>query len=318
VLERLVALRPNERNSGQIDELWNYYRFDSPDMAKAKQFSDILRRWRTSGMAGPAGTWAQVDSRLDLEVATDRWFGGDVKTAAQEVTRVSRIAQTHRDAQYKRQVVGASLALGRLAEAKALCDTVVDPIVRTECLLRVAYAGGNRELGRGLLSQLRSSGPSPGNAVMDLQMFARFGETTIPKRFFEGVLEPNTKGWLLLAEGHFAEAAKQLQAQSLTRFSYPFNRFPLAIALERLGKPEEAIAGLEEEDLPHRDLCLNWTWPQCRAKLAELYRKVGRIDDAVKVENQLRHYLSEADPDYPILAQLRAIEAAAPKIARAK
>jgi tetratricopeptide (TPR) repeat protein len=148
--------------------------------------------------------------------------------------------------------------------------------------------------------------------------FGKFGETTIPKSYENLAGDPNVPGWLLLASGRFAEAAKHFEAQIVTRHSFPLNRFPLAITLDRVGRLDEAIARLEEEEIPHNNVCSDSMWPLYRAKLAELYRKVGRIDDAVKVENQLRHYLSEADPDYPILAQLRAAEAATPRIARAK
>ena len=41
-----------------------------------------------------------------------------------------------------------------------------------------------------------------------------------------------------------------------------------------------------------------------RMKLAELYRKTGRVSQAEKVEDELRRYLSAADPDHPLLAQL--------------
>ncbi len=309
-LIRLAAIRPNNPNLNHLEALWDYYRFDRPDKIKARQFGDRLRRLRSSGSVPLRET--PLDARLEMEVWADRWFSGDVKGAAQEVTRLSTSAQTHADGPYKRAFVGAILALGKLGEAKALCDTVVEPIVRTECLLRVADAGGNRELGRELLSKLRRSGPSPGYESSDVSVFARFGETAIPGKFFENDIEPQAKGWLLLAAGRLVEAAKLLQEQPAT-LAFTANRLPLAIALERLGKREEAIAKLEEGASPRARYGFNSYWMAERAKLAELYRKVGRIDDAVKVENQLRHYLSEADADFPILMQLRAADTTARK-----
>jgi DNA-binding winged helix-turn-helix (wHTH) protein/tetratricopeptide (TPR) repeat protein len=314
-LIHMAEIRPNNPNLAHLVGLWDYYRFDSPDKTKAKQFSDRLRRLRALGSVPPTGSY---DARLDLELAEDRWFNGDVKAAAKEVTRLSTYAQSHGDGRYKGAVVGASLALGKLAEAKALCDKIAEPILRTEVLLRIAYAAGNRELGKKLLSTLRASGPSPGFGSADVITFARFGETSVPTTFFERGVDPEATAWQLFAAGRFAETVKLLQDNPPTRYSFSANRFALANALERLGKREEAIVRLEEENLPGNRYAFNWTWLEYRAKLAELYRKVGRINDAIKVENQLRHYLSEADPDYPILAQLRAVEAATPKIARAK
>ena len=48
-----------------------------------------------------------------------------------------------------------------------------------------------------------------------------------------------------------------------------------------------------------------WTWPQCRLRLARMLRKLGRAEQAVKVEAEIRHFLAAADPDHPVLARLR-------------
>jgi len=50
-----------------------------------------------------------------------------------------------------------------------------------------------------------------------------------------------------------------------------------------------------------------WPWPQCRMKLAELYRKDGQPEEAAKVEDEIRHYLSEADANHPVLSRLRGL-----------
>jgi tetratricopeptide (TPR) repeat protein len=209
-----------------------------------------------------------------------------------------------------------------VGDAREVCDSIAESIHVIGCLLQVAYVADNAELGKEQLSKLRSRGPAqPGTyGAPGLLIFARFGQTAIARQWFDldPRPDPSLKGWLLLTESRFAEASKHLEGIPVNRYGYLLYRFPLAIALERQGKFKEAIARLEEVDLPHTQLCFNAMWPKCRAKLAELYRKVGRIDDAVKVENQLRHYLSEADADFPILAQLRAAEAATRKIARAK
>jgi len=41
-------------------------------------------------------------------------------------------------------------------------------------------------------------------------------------------------------------------------------------------------------------------------KLAELYWKAGRRAEAAQVSKELLHYLCAADPDMPMLTQLRA------------
>ncbi len=44
---------------------------------------------------------------------------------------------------------------------------------------------------------------------------------------------------------------------------------------------------------------------------AELYRKVGREEEAQEIEGELLRLLAYADPDHPILFQLRATQALA-------
>jgi hypothetical protein len=43
-------------------------------------------------------------------------------------------------------------------------------------------------------------------------------------------------------------------------------------------------------------------------RLAQVYPKLGRVDDAQKIENELSKTLVYADPEHPILRQLRTIE----------
>lgn len=42
-----------------------------------------------------------------------------------------------------------------------------------------------------------------------------------------------------------------------------------------------------------------------RLKLADLYREMGRIPDAEKIETELRNQLAFGDPDNPILVELQ-------------
>jgi len=304
LLNRLTAIRPKANQYFfKLEDLWSYYRFDRVDKTKARQIGNLLRRAPRIGQ--PADD--DLDSRLDLGVSTEQWFTGDVTGAARELSRVSAAARTRGGDFYKRRIVLANLALGRLTQAKELCEFITEPRARIGCLLSVAYIGENPELGREQLSKLLRSGPSPLHAH-EVSMFARFGQTAAARQWcnLAPPIFPDVNDWLLLAEGRFAEAEKHLKTQTVYRYWYLLYGFPLAIALEKQGKLREAIDKLDEVDLPHGNLCFNAMWPQYRAKLAELYRKVGRIDDAVKVENQLRHYLSEADPDFPVLAQLRA------------
>ena len=45
-------------------------------------------------------------------------------------------------------------------------------------------------------------------------------------------------------------------------------------------------------------------WLRLQAQLAQLYSEMGRAEDALKIEDELRKRLAYADPDHPILRQL--------------
>ncbi len=45
-------------------------------------------------------------------------------------------------------------------------------------------------------------------------------------------------------------------------------------------------------------------WVRVQGQLAQLYREMGRDEDARKIEEKLRRSLALADPDHPILRQL--------------
>jgi hypothetical protein len=46
-------------------------------------------------------------------------------------------------------------------------------------------------------------------------------------------------------------------------------------------------------------------WLRTELQLADLYREMGRVPEAEKVENELRKMLIYADADHPILRELQ-------------
>jgi predicted Zn-dependent protease len=79
-----------------------------------------------------------------------------------------------------------------------------------------------------------------------------------------------------------------------------------ASALERAGKPQKAVAVLEQVTR------VRTTYPggaaigllRNQARLARLYRGLGRETEAAAIEARLRKLLIYADPEHPILKQL--------------
>lgn len=81
----------------------------------------------------------------------------------------------------------------------------------------------------------------------------------------------------------------------------------LSLALEQSGNLRNAAEALEQISngrIPH-PLEVGPDWLRNQARLAGLYRKIGRTGDARKIEDELRKRLAVADPEHPILQQLR-------------
>jgi Tfp pilus assembly protein PilF len=248
--------------------------------------------------------------RADLANASDRWSKGDVKGAAKEVARVSAQAMIQDEDSYALSVAFANLTLGRFAAATSLCGHVGDSRPRHECFLRIAYLSGNQDLFRELFSQIRSEPPPPPIFVPDVILAVRLGEIALAKEWVreDGLTRGDLDAEILLAEGHPEQALEKVDkspAEGEGSYPFYFSRLVWARALEQKGRIDEAIFRLEEDTRPSKaKLPIGWNWPECRVKLAELYRKAGRERDAVRTENEMRLYLSEADPGHPILVRL--------------
>jgi hypothetical protein len=86
----------------------------------------------------------------------------------------------------------------------------------------------------------------------------------------------------------------------------------LGNALSRAGDDKGAIQTLETctDQRPGFSMTsMAPFWMRARVRLADLYRKAERFDDAQRQEQEVRTLLSEADPDHPLLRHLEAIAA---------
>jgi DNA-binding winged helix-turn-helix (wHTH) protein/tetratricopeptide (TPR) repeat protein len=121
-----------------------------------------------------------------------------------------------------------------------------------------------------------------------------------------------SQGEMALAQGRTAQAillleqgVKSMQSAIDTIFLYPGSE-SLAAAYEREGDLSSALRVLEEaargDEISNPPRVF---WLRVKAQLARLYRKLGRVEDAQKVEAELLRLLAYADEDHPILRQLR-------------
>jgi hypothetical protein len=86
----------------------------------------------------------------------------------------------------------------------------------------------------------------------------------------------------------------------------------LALAYTKQGRLNSALSVLEqgsaEKTRVYRDTgMLGALWLRIEWQRARLYRKLGRQEEARKVEAELRKLLTLADADHPILVQLQKV-----------
>jgi tetratricopeptide (TPR) repeat protein len=315
--ERLVVLRPNDPNSfSPMGQLWQYYRKTQPDTGKARQYKELLLRLVQAGSV-PTIDASIFAANLELETATDRWWAGDVKGAGTEVARLSARAAGKNDV-YLMRLAQANEVLGRVRAARDVCGHLRDATYRNECLLRVAYVSDDRAMAEKLFNDLRIAFPDPAARDTDSWIAAWFDQTALARKWVDetplgGYRYPvrNVEALLHLKEGHPDRAilkVRELTLDSPFGHSYGrlWSRMVEAAALEQQGKAEAALTLLEKETKPaDADFHTGFPWPKARLQLADLYRKAGRAADAVRVEDEIRQFLSEADADHPVLARLR-------------
>ena len=111
----------------------------------------------------------------------------------------------------------------------------------------------------------------------------------------------------LLREATALPAAKHIGGQTLWAAS------TLATALDQVGNRSEAIKVLQDAVStrlsalgPAHDASGIVSWMQASAQLAQLYREDGQAERARPIEDDLLKFLALADPDYPLLRQIRA------------
>ncbi|HKD09999.1 MAG TPA: protein kinase [Bryobacteraceae bacterium] len=292
--ERIVAARPAAAGPWDL-ALWWYYKRDEPDEARS-------RHWKSALLRSPLSSNPWARSLIDTEPVADQWRNGDVKGAAELLARVSAQAESRGPDRYKFFLSSANLVLGRAEAARVLCDHVTNRATQSECFLRVAYVRGNRDLANAQLLDLRKTGPTSDGRASDIIIATWYGETALAQRWISEGLEFMRP----ILMGHPEKAMAPVPRADGPEYTYLWYRLAAANVLERRGKLAEAIEMIGPEISPNAvSLLEGWTWPQCRLKLAELYRKQGRRHEAAEVESEVRRYLSQADCELPAIALLR-------------
>ncbi len=313
LIARRAELRPHDFNSNV--KAW--YFFDNRrDSVQAQRYLERSRRLVTPELRSRF-----PEDTIDLEAAeaSQALRAGDVDQALRETDRLagtynSRSAETR--GALAAAVSDLYVTLGRLRSSKEWTNRFTDEGLRLVFLAALAEERGDRAAMREPLRQqiaLKVAlGPGTAGRLARAGMLAEARELI---GRFEKMQRPSAdiqyaKGELGLAQGN-AKAATPLLRKALSDyrdFGDPVAFMAaeaLSRALEQQGNLTEAIEALQSlEDQKRLEM-------RARFRLAKLYRKAGRGNEAQRIEADLLRRLAIADPDYPILVALKARQRAA-------
>jgi tetratricopeptide (TPR) repeat protein len=257
--------------------------------------------------------------------AAELWQRGEFGDLVSELDRLSSVAEAVEGeaGTWFLGLLGQSyLSQGRFKQAQEVFENIPDPDWRRVELALLALAEDNRETLRRHARQLENVWI--GSSLPPLFM-ARAGLLVEAQRAIDARRDeynsPRLMGFvqlmqgdLVLAEGRAEEATRIIQAG--LEASRPWDTIThflvsdaLATAWEMQGNRQRAIRVLEEAVVQGDRISLfprsSVLWLQTRARLARLYRELGRQREAQEIESTLSKFLAHADPDHPLLRQLK-------------
>src|SRR5262249_39625428 len=252
--------------------------------------------------------------------AHDMWTQGRASEASRFVDEVSSRPELEVDLLRTMAMAGAMrMALGQLGRAETLFNQADDPNVRTLGLAQVAWARGNRER---MLAQLNSY---QGTDLVAACLWIRAGDPRAARRFLSlprvasAIRIPIQASWaaneIEQALGDSARIDDGIRqgapwASLMTGARTFLYAETLAAAADAKGKTKAAIEILEKTSLLGPRTFPFFTqsgvfWIRDQKRLADLYRKTGELEKARNIENDLLARLAVADPDYPLLVELK-------------
>jgi tetratricopeptide (TPR) repeat protein len=268
---------------------------------------------------------------LQFFLTVESYLRGDLEASLGEVDRLAQTVDTYTGRQRDGYANFASLAylrFGKLRTATEFAQRMSLDDNSSFNLGLIAFTrGDNESLRKSLKEHLNRSRVKDRSDV--LPFLIRSGLLAEAQKF---ISKPSLKGEdfvkvcqgeIALVEGH-PERAIPLLRDGITSLRASGNFIflcagadSLATAYERQNNTPESIRVLEDST---RDTGLGGSdrvlWLRNKARLAQLYRKVGRVEDALRVEADLLSVLRFADSNHPILIQIhraRSKEPSGPK-----
>lgn len=284
------------------------------DRNRADKYAERARALsRTTGWFDTAGqAWVAVP-------AEDAWSRGDLKGAASLLDQ-TRAEFADRPAEERRAVarnlVIYNLVLGRTSAANLATDLFADANIRHVHRAVIAFHHGDRNAFQREMETVTGTVATLDSRTLYRVEAGRFDEVQNyllhpPQGSGEpasGIVE---RARIALSNGHTDDALTMLElarplhetAQEITRFAY------LADLYLQRGDRHRAIVVLEDSLHARESPDLVFWWVRNELRLAELYHDAGRDKDAAPLEAELDKLLSVADPDFPVLVRLKALEA---------
>ncbi|HKT33609.1 MAG TPA: tetratricopeptide repeat protein [Nitrospira sp.] len=312
---RLAALRPNDLETNADAAYYLAVYQNNPNLA-----APYLRRAAAVEPQDGDGWWTTIRSTwVQLFPAEQAWLRDDIPRSKAELMRVEQL-HPWRDETMSPLVLGAfHMALGELKEADRYFEGVPDPYWRDASLAELAFVQGNAPALREHMQRFRKPGTQI-RILLIIDWLARTGYVTDARILNKDLQDPALDGEIALAEGHRARGISEIEkVVGDTRL----NRHPveflaaetLADAYERENDLKSAVRLLERMSPDRAKVCgpSNGVgggiyWMRTQLKLAQLYREAGRMQDAERVEDELGKLLAYADPDFPMLVELKRLQ----------
>ena len=262
---------------------------------------------------------------IDLIPFAEDWVKGDLAAAAGEIDRIAArldsLRGTPRD-YLAAQIALADMTLGRIIAATQMTEGIADPMVRNDLLAEIDYIKGDwRTLRRHLEypGDRESHQFSRHSWDTRLNLEIRAGMLSEPEHYqssddFRPVQSYCLRGAIDVARGRVPAALREFEEawrRSERLLHCPSEylvRDALAEALAERGDMPRAIRILEADPEGFYAAMGGESaafWLADRWELATLYRRIGRVKDAQAIEASLSKLLVLADPDHPLVLQLR-------------
>ncbi len=326
---RIAKLRPqsvdaNDSAAFYLPYLGRGFREASPYVERA---SALLSGMSNSGRARIAqdALWTQ------LYPVYRAWMKDDVGLANTELSQAEKNPIVRNGGVGPEYFGFVALALGQAAQANSFfqdMSTAETRFDREADLATLAYVRGDQTTLRYWLRQIAQLS-WPGNIPISLMLReglmseANIAIRKLPAEFLPDQPPPwemqRVTGEKLLAQGQAAKAVPLLRkGMKAARFEampvYFFDADWLARAYEKQGNLLAAVQVLEGASANRA--AVNFSvpmagvpfWMQDEMDLARLYRRLGRVQDAERIENELRKLLVYADPDFPLLVELKKLK----------